>query len=201
MAALAGLIAAIIVVAVTAGGFAWALELSGITTAPKWLIYGVVGISLSLGVTAFQQARKFALTRPALRYELGKTMLFLIGAAVLFGAGEIYSKWRTQEAQSSLHDALHNAMLSAQINLEQELPKVIDEHTTLVATKVVDTDWTYVYNLTTRNFDVQTLRRTVRRNVCTSNLKDWIAKGVSYSFEYWDTSVNLLATVKVASCP
>lgn len=197
VANLAGLIAGAATALAIAFLCSIALEGAGVATLPKWLLYGIVGISLSFGVTAFQYGRKFASGRPRLRYEFGKLMLFLVGAGVVFGATAFYSKWKSDSAKANLHGAL----LEAQARLTQQLPKALDDVTTLTSVNVEDTKWTYVYSLSTNSFDRQELRRRVRQNFCASDLKEWLAKGVSYNFEYRDKSGTLLTQFQVTSCP
>lgn len=193
VANLAGLLAAAATTIAVAFICSVALYEAGVSSMPKWLMYGIVGVSLSVGVTAFQYARKFASDRPRLRYELSKLVLFLVGAGVIFGLTEFYSKWNAG-------DELHRAMLTAQVEIDRQLPKKVDDQTTLVATRVDFNNWTYVYNVTNPNFDRQVLQTKVHRGVCTGNLKEWIAKGVSYTFEYWEAT-DLLTSFQVASCP
>lgn len=197
-----GLLAAATGMVATFGVFGLIVQFSGVATLSKPLIFGAIGVALSFAVSAYRLAHQFALTHPRMRSEVGRLALLVIGAGVLFGATEIYSKWQSQvSTQNARSDGLHRALLEFQIDVQQQLPKVVDEHMTLVATRVDGTDFTYVYNLTPRNFDEQVLQKAARRTVCSSNLKDRIDKGISYTFEYWDTSVNLLTKFQVTSCP
>ena len=194
MAVIVGLLAAIVALAATYAVFGLIVQYSGITIAPRWLLFGVTGVALSLAVSAFRLAYQFALRHPRVRIEVGRLALFVAGAAALYGASELYFKWNSR-------GELRQAMVLAKTEIEKQLPKTIDKNTTLVAVRLENDTWTYVYNLKTASFDAEALQTQVRSNVCASNLRSWIAKGVSYRFEYWDSEVNLLGRLLVDSCP
>jgi hypothetical protein len=194
MAALVGLIAAaiaLLAVAFAGGGLLYAV---GVNQPPKWAILFVTGVSLSAAVTAFQEARKFALTRPRLRYEVGKTALFIVGAGVLFGLSQLYSYWRSQAEMPDL-------LQKASTEIAQRLPMRLDENTTLIATRVYGMDWFYTYRVSRGPFDLVAQERDVRKNFCASKMKEWVSKGVLFNFEYLNEQSQRVAIFNITSCP
>lgn len=193
MASLVGFIAGVVATCAAAFACATILYLAGINSPPKWALFGITGVSLSLGVTAFREAQKFALTRPRLRHEAGRMALFLIGAGILYGGYEIFN-WKSETD-------LQQALQAAQAQIARQLPKSIDANTTLIATSVNGGKWSYTYSLTGGPFDTVALEKGVRRNFCASNMKEWVSKGVPFIFEYQDKAGSLLAVFQVTSCP
>ena len=194
MASLVGLLAAAIAVGAAFLAGAAILDMAGIISLPKWALFGITGVVRSLGVTAFREGQKLAQARPRLRNEVGRMVLFMIGAGVLYAGYHFLS---TRKSEGDLQQALR----MTQAALTRQLPKQINASTTLVAANVEGTNWTYTYRLSGDRFDTSALENSMRRNFCAGNMKEWVFKGVSFTFEYLDESFNRLALFQVTSCP
>lgn len=120
--------------------------------------------------------------------------LFIVGGIVLAVAGwtAIYSKWK-----------LHQTLLTEQIEVQRQLPKRLNENTTIVSTRVGIASLTRILRVTMppeKKVDLSAFEKNLRKGVCADRRKN-IMDGISYDYEYRDASDKLIARYEIASCP
>jgi hypothetical protein len=98
---------------------------------------------------------------------------------------------------------LHQMLLTAQSEVQKKLPMKVNDYMTLVGVNVGYTEWTYLYRVSLRQSDIKmpALEREVRKSVCVSNMKAMLKDGVSYGYEYRDTTGTLLGRLEITACP
>jgi hypothetical protein len=119
-------------------------------------------------------------------------VLFLVVGPALLGVLAV--KWFYPAWQ------LHQTLVAYQVEAQKKLPKRLDHDMTWVGVRVGFKAWTYIIDVTKPILDLPTLERDVRTSICASN-KGAISDGVSYVYEYRDTSGTLVGRFEVSSCP
>jgi hypothetical protein len=147
--------------------------------------------------TSTTSAQQAAAARGSKRMSVGALVWICVavGGIALFGGIELFRAWR-----------LHQMLLIAQSEIQKQLPKKIDDDTTLVGVRVGYTDWTYVYDVTARKSAIdapalQRLESQIRRGVCASDMSARLRDGVSYNYEYRDTTGVMITKFQITSCP
>jgi hypothetical protein len=121
----------------------------------------------------------------------------LAGVVVLAGIVAILAGAIKAESMWKLHQKLVTEQAKAQ------LPKPLNEYTTLIDVRVGLASLTNVYRVTKpkKEIDLSAFETNLRRGVCASDKLPMIRSGASYGFEYHWAGTNDVASFEIASCP
>jgi hypothetical protein len=132
---------------------------------------------------------------PSFRPAAQIPLLLMIGLFIVGGSFPLYKMW-----------TVHSSLVAEQSDLQRQLPKKINRYHTLTDVQVGVREITMFYEISARKRDIDlaafraALDRWVRSYSCADSRRANIREGATYSFEFWDSSRELIGRLEVASC-
>jgi hypothetical protein len=143
-----------------------------------------------------QQAPAIEKNKPRSNYAFTIITICCVGLLAALGGIELNKTW-----------SFHEKLLIAQAEIRKQLPIKYKNYISLVDMRVGYLGVTYMNSVADEALpqfkaELSALKKDVRKGICGSeDMKGMLSTGVSYSYEYRDTSDVVIAKFEVDSCP